>query len=89
MQYVGEHEKLGVPCCSRSKSSPGKSKKKRAPVSPRAKKNSFLFQVRLLAVLYLNMLFGKVFRSRGREEVVAIAVMPQFSKGDIINILIV
>ena len=41
MQYVGEHEKLGVPCCSRSKSSPGKSKKKRAPVSPRAKKKQF------------------------------------------------
>ena len=32
MQYVEEHEKLGVPCCSRSP--PGKSKKSPAPVSP-------------------------------------------------------
>ena len=32
VQYVEEHEKLGLPCCSQS--SPGKSKKRRAPVSP-------------------------------------------------------
>ena len=34
LQYVAEHEKLGIPCCSRSASSPGKSQKRRAPVSP-------------------------------------------------------
>ena len=34
VQYVAEHEKLGLPCGSRSTSSPGKSKKRRAPVSP-------------------------------------------------------
>ena len=28
VQYVAEHEKLGLPCCSRSTSSPGKSKKR-------------------------------------------------------------
>ena len=28
VQYVVEHEKLGLPCCSRSTSSPGKSKKR-------------------------------------------------------------
>ena len=34
VQYVAEHEKLALPCCSRSASSPGKSKKRQAPVSP-------------------------------------------------------
>ena len=32
VQYAAEHEKLGLPCCSRS--SPGKSKKRQASVSP-------------------------------------------------------
>ena len=40
VQYVEEHDKLGLPCCSRSK--PGKSKKRRVPVSPAgAKKKQF------------------------------------------------
>ena len=34
VQYVAGHEKLGLPCCSRSDSNPGNSKKRRAPVSP-------------------------------------------------------
>ena len=34
VQYVAEHEKLGLHCCSRSTSSPGNSRKRRAPVSP-------------------------------------------------------
>ena len=34
VQYVAEHGKLGLPCCSRSASNPGKSKERRAPVSP-------------------------------------------------------
>ena len=89
VQYVAEHEKLGLPCCGLSTSSPGKSTKRRAPVSPGVTKNGFLFQVRLLAVLHLSLLFRKVLRSRGREEVVAIAVMPLFSKGDINNNFIV
>ena len=65
MQYVAEHKKLGLPCCSKSASSPGKSKKRRAPVSPGATKNRFLFQVPLLAVLQLSLLFRKVLRNRG------------------------
>ena len=81
VQYVAEHEKLGLPCCSRSASSPGKSKKRRAPVSPGVAKNSFLLQVNMLAVLHLSLLFRRVLRNRGREEVVVIAVMSQFSKG--------
>ena len=54
-----------------------------------AKKNSFLLKVRLLAVFHLSLLFRRVLRSRVREEVVVIAVMPQFSKGDTNNNLIV
>ena len=41
VQYVAEHEKLGLPCCSRSTSSPGKSKKRRAPVSPGVVRKQF------------------------------------------------
>ena len=41
VQYVVEHEKLGLPCCSWSTSSPGKSKKRRAPVSPGVMKKQF------------------------------------------------
>ena len=40
VQYVEEHDKFGLPCCSRS--SPGKSEKQRLPVSPVvAKKKQF------------------------------------------------
>ena len=50
---------------------------------------SFLVKVRLLAVLHLRLLFKRVLRSLVREEVVVIAVMPQFFKGDTLNNLIV
>ena len=68
VQYVAEHEKLGLPCCSLSASSPAKTKKRTAPVSPGVAKNSFLLQVHLLAVLHLNLLFRKVLRSRGEKK---------------------
>ena len=67
VQCVAGQEKLGLSCCSRSASSPGKSKKRRAPVSPGIAKNSFLLRVHLLDVLHLSLLFRKVLRSRGRE----------------------
>ena len=41
LQYVAEHEKLGLPCCSRTTSSPLKSKKRRAPVTPGVVKKQF------------------------------------------------
>ena len=41
VQYVAEHEKLGLACCSRPESSPGRSKKRRAPVSPGVAKKQF------------------------------------------------
>ena len=81
VQYVAEHEKFSLPCCSKSASSPGKGKERRAPVSPGVAKNNFLLQVHLLSVLHLNLLFRRVLRSRGQEEVVAIAVMPHFPRG--------
>ena len=88
VKYVAEHEKLGLPCCSRCTSSPGKGKKRQASMSPGVSKKQFFLQVHLLAVLHLSLIFRKVLRSRGRE-VVAIAVMPQFSKGDTNNNLTV
>ena len=41
VQYVEEHIKLGLLCCSRSLSSPGKGMKRRVPVSPVAAKKQF------------------------------------------------
>ena len=89
VQYVEEHIKLGLFCCSHFMSNLGKGKKRRVPVNPVvAKKNFSLLKVRLLAVLHLKQLLKRVSRSRVREEVLVIAVMPQFSKGDINNNLI-
>ena len=83
VQYVEEHNKLGLFCCSRSVSCAANSKKRRVPVRPvAAKKNIFLLKVRLLAVLHSKLLSEKVSGSRVQEEVVVIAVMPQFPKGD-------
>ena len=39
VQYVAEHEKLGLPCCSRS--SPGKGKKRQSSASPGVTKKQF------------------------------------------------
>ena len=39
VQYVAEHEKLGLPCCSRS--SPGKGKKRQSSMCPGASKKQF------------------------------------------------
>ena len=39
VQYVAEHEKLGLPCCSRS--SPGKGKKRQSSASPGFSKKQF------------------------------------------------
>ena len=39
VQYVAEHEKLGLPCCSRS--SPGKGKKRQSSASPGVVKKQF------------------------------------------------
>ena len=41
VQFVEEHEKLVLPCCSRYASSSGRSKKRRAPVSPGVAKKQF------------------------------------------------
>ena len=86
VQYVAEHEKLGLPCCSRSRE-----KQEEASINESwcFKKNSFLFPARLLALLHPSLLWRKVLRNRGRGEMVAIAVMRQYSKGDTNNNLTV
>ena len=88
VEYVEEHEKFGLPCCSRYASSPGKSKFRRVPVSPSVVKK-LLLKVRLLAVLHLSLLLRRVLGNRVQEEVVVFAVMPQFSRGDVNDNLIV
>ena len=84
VHYIEEHIILGVPCCSWSLSSPGKSKKRRVPVKlVVTKKNNSPARVRLLAVLNLKLPSRKVLRSRVPEEEVAIVAMPLCSSGDI------
>ena len=88
VQYVEELIKLGLPCCSRSVSSPGKSKRRRVPVGAvAAKKKKFLLRVLLIAVLHLKLLLRKISGNRLPEEMVVIAVKPQFSLGVYITIL--
>ena len=41
VQYVAEHEKLGLPCCSQSPSSPGKGMKRQTSMSPGVSKKKF------------------------------------------------
>ena len=41
VQYVAEHEELGLPCCSRSTSSPGKGKERQMSMSPGVSKKTF------------------------------------------------
>ena len=89
VQYVEEHEKFGLPCCSRSASSPGRSEKRRAPLSPGGTKKQFSVASLSAGRPSLESVLQKSFEKSGREEVVLIAVMPQFSKGDINNNLIV
>ena len=88
VQCVAEHEKLGLPCCSRSALNPGKSKEREEGSASESwcyKKNSFRLQVRLSAVLQLSLLLRRVLRSRRRDKVVVMAVMPQLSKGILIT----
>ena len=87
MQYVAEHEKLGPPCCSRSASNPGK--KRRAPMSPGVAKKQFSVASPSASRPSFESALQKSFEKSGREEVVVIAVMPQFSNGDTNNKLIV
>ena len=84
VQYVAEHEKLGLPCCSRSTSSPGKSKKRRAPVSPGVVKKQFSVSSPSASRPSFESAPQKSFEKSGQESVVAIAVMPQFT-GDTNN----
>ena len=58
-------------------------------MTPGVAKKCFLLKVRLIAVLHLSLLFRRVLRNRVQGEVVVMAVMPQFSKGDTNNTLIV
>ena len=88
VQYEAEHEKLGLPCCSRS--SPGKGKKRQSLMSPGVSKKQFSFcSPSVSRPSFESALERKALRSRGRGEAVAIAVMPQYSKGDTSNILTV
>ena len=67
VQYVEEHAKFGLCCCIRS--SPGKNKRRRLPVSPVSyKKNIFLLKVRLLAALPLKLLLKSDLRSRCEKK---------------------
>ena len=85
VQYVAEHEKLGLPCCSRS--SPGKGKKRQSSASPGVTKKQFSVCSPSVSRPSFESALEKSFEKSGRGEVVAIAAMLQYSKGDTSNIL--
>ena len=87
VQYVAEHEKLCLPCCSRS--SPGKSKKRQSSMSPGVSKEQFFVSSPSVSRPSFESALEKSFEKSGGGEVVAIVVMPQYSKGDTSNILTV
>ena len=68
---------------------PGKARRGNRPQVLVSRKNNSLCPVCLLAVRHLSLRFRKALRSRGQGEVVEIAAMPQDSKGDMNNNLIV
>ena len=88
VHYVAEHEKLGLLCCSQSALSPGGSKKRRAPMSPGVARKQFSGESPSASRPSFQSAPQKSFEKSGREEVVMVAVLPQFSKGDTKNNLI-
>ena len=87
VQYVAEHEKLGLPCCSQS--SPGKGKKRQSLASPGVSKKQFAVSSPSVSRPSFESALQKSFEKSGKREVVAIAVMPQYSKGATSNNLTV
>ena len=80
VQY--EHEKLGLPCCSRS--SPGKGKKRQSSASPGVSEKQFSVSSPSVSRPSFESSLQKSFEKSG-----AIAVMPQYSKRDTSNKLFV
>ena len=68
VQYVVEHEKLGLPCCSCSTSSPGKSKKRREPVSPGVVKKQFSVSSPTASRLSFESALQKSFEKSGARR---------------------
>ena len=86
VQYVAEHEKLGLPFCSWS--SPGKGKKRQSFASPGVTKKQFSVCSPSVSRPSFESALQKSFEKSGRGEVFEIAATPQYSKGDINNNLI-
>ena len=68
VQYVAEHEKLGLPYCSRPASSPGKSKKRRAPLSPGVAKKQFSVASPSASRLSFESVLQKSFEKSGARR---------------------
>ena len=79
VQYVAEHEKLGLLCCSRS--SPGKGKKRQSSASTGVSKKQFPVCSPSVSRPSFESALQKSFDKSGGGEIVAIAVMPQYSRG--------
>ena len=89
-QYVEEHNRLDLPCCSRSVSSPWKRKKKRVPVSPvAAKKKHFSVESPCASRPLFEAALEKSFEKLGARKSGRDCCNAQFSKEDISNNLIV
>ena len=88
VQNDEEHDQLFLLCCSWSASSPRKCKKGGCQWIPVLQKKQFSVESPSASRLHLSLLSRLVSRSWVREEVAMIAVMSQYSTGDINNNLI-
>ena len=68
VQYVEEHKKFSLSCCSRSASSPGKSKKKRVSVSPGVAKKQFSVESRSASRPSFESALEKSFENSGARR---------------------
>ena len=68
VQYVEEHIKFGLVCCSRSLSSPGKGKKRRSPVGPVAAKKHFSVESPSVSRVSFEVALKKSFETLGARR---------------------
>ena len=72
VQFVEEHHRFRLPCCSWSMLSPRKGKRSGSQLVLRHQRNSFKSQVRVLVVLHSKLPWRKVLRTEEQEEVTVI-----------------
>ena len=72
VQFVDEHHRFRLPCCSWSMLSPRKGKRSGSQLVLRHQRNSFKLHVRVLVVLHPKLPWREVLRIEEQEELTVI-----------------